>query len=71
VRYLFEYQYLQPALGMTAVADPLAFFAGSTWFDRDFFEAGVLDAARFERLAAAVRRLCASYALDPRRLRFA
>jgi hypothetical protein len=71
VRYLFEYQYLQPALGMTAVTDPLAFFAGSTWFDRDFFAPGVLDAARVERLAAAVGRLCTSYAIDRARLRFA
>ena len=53
------------------MADPLAFFAGSTWFDRDFFAAGVLDAARFVQLAAAVGRLCAGYALDPTHLRFA
>jgi hypothetical protein len=71
IRYLFEYQYLQPALGMTAVAEPFAFFVGSTWFDRDFFATGILDAERFTRLAAAAARLCASYAVDPTTLRFA
>jgi hypothetical protein len=71
VRYLFEYQYLQPALGMTSVPDPFAFFVTSTWFDDDFFAGGVLDAARFHELAAAAARLCTAYAVDPGRLRVA
>jgi hypothetical protein len=69
IRYLFEYQYLQPALGMTRVADPRSFFLGSTWFADDFFATGVLDERRFDVLAAAVGRLCACHAVDSRRLR--
>jgi hypothetical protein len=68
VRYLFEYQCLQPTLGMTAIADPLAFFATSTGFDQDFFAPGILDERRFVELAAAVGRLCTSYAVDATRL---
>jgi hypothetical protein len=68
VRYLFEYQYLQPALGMTGIADPLSFFATSTRFDQDFFAPGILDERRFVELAAAVGRLCTSYAVDATRL---
>jgi hypothetical protein len=71
VRYLFEYQYLQPALGMTAIADPLPFFVTSTGFDQDFFATGILDERRFVELAAGVGRLCTSYAVDATRLRFA
>jgi hypothetical protein len=71
VRYLFEYQYLQPALGMTAIEDPLAFFVTSTWFDQDFFATGILDERRFVELAATAARLCTSYAVDATRLRFA
>jgi hypothetical protein len=70
VRYLFEYQYLQPALGMTAIAEPLPFFTDSTWFAEDFFATGILDEARFTALADAVGRLCTGYAIDPRRLSF-
>ncbi len=69
VRYLFEYQYLLPALGFTRVADPRAFFVHSTWFADDFLATGVLDEARFDALAAAVGRLCACHAVDPARLR--
>jgi hypothetical protein len=71
VRYLFEFQYLQPALGMTAVPDPFPFFVGSTGIDRDFFTTGVLDETRFHQLATAVGRLCTSYAVDSTRVRFA
>lgn len=71
IRYLFEYQYLEPALGMTAVPDPYTFFMGSTGFARDFFATGMLDAERFRRLAAAVSRLCTGYAVDRAKLRFA
>ena len=59
IRYLFEYQYLGPALGMTRVADPRDYFLYSTWFADDFLATGVIDEARFETLAAAVGRLCA------------
>jgi hypothetical protein len=71
LRYLFEVQYLQPALGMTAVPDPLGFFVASTGFDREFFAPGILDAVSFRRLVTAVGRLCTSYAIDSARLRLA
>jgi hypothetical protein len=70
-RYLYEYQYLRPALGMTAIADPVGFFASSTWFDRDFFATRILDAGRFSSLADAAGRLCDAYALDATKLRVA
>jgi len=71
VRYLFEYQYLRPALGMTGIADPLSFFVTSAGFDQDFFATGILDERRFVELAAAVGRLCTSYAVDATRFRVA
>jgi hypothetical protein len=64
IRYLFEYQYLSPALGMTRVPDPRDFLFASTWFADDFLATGVLDEARFDALAAAVARLCACHAVD-------
>jgi hypothetical protein len=71
VRYLFEYQYLRPALGMSAVQDPAEFFVTSTWFDHDFFATGILDPPRFAALADGVGRLCCGYAIDATKLRFA
>jgi hypothetical protein len=65
VRYLYEYQYL----GLSAVADPRAYFLRSTWFDADFLDAGVLTEERFAALAAAVGRLCACHAVDERQVR--
>ncbi len=70
VRYLYEYQYLGPGLGLSAVPDPRAYFVHSTWFDVDFLAAGVLDEARFDTLAEAVASLCACYAVDDTRFRF-
>jgi len=69
IRYLFEYQYLGPALGMTGVAHARDYFLSSTWFADDFLATGVLDDVRFEALAAAVGRLCACHAVDRSRLR--
>jgi hypothetical protein len=69
VRYLFEYQYLSPALGMTRVPDPREFLFASTWFADDFLATGVLDERRFDTLAAAVARLCACHAVDTAALR--
>src|SRR5262249_47252177 len=43
VRYLFEYQYLDPLLGLTRIDDPRSFFFSSTWFADDFLATGVLD----------------------------
>ena len=71
LRHLIEYQYLLPALGMTRVDDPRAYFLYSTWFADDFVATGIVDESRFDALAAIVARLCACYAVDPTRLRFA
>ena len=70
VRYLFEYQYLLPALGLTRMADPRGVLFHSTWFANDFLAPGILDEARFDALAAAVGACCAAHAIDPARLRF-
>jgi hypothetical protein len=69
IRYLFEYQYLMPALGLTRLEDPRSFFFHSTWFADDFLATGVVDEARFDALALAVARLCACHAVDAARLR--
>jgi len=71
LRYLFEYQYLLPALGMTRIADPRTFLMASTGIVDEIFHVGVVDDARFDELARIVARLCASYAIDPARLDFA
>src|SRR6185369_15579631 len=54
IRYLFEYQYLRPHLGLTLIPDARAYFVASTWFDADFLHNGVLDEAHFAALVAAV-----------------
>jgi hypothetical protein len=69
VRYLFEYQYLGPALALTGIEDPRSFFVSSTWFADDFLATGILDERRFDVLAAAVAHLCACHAVDGSRLR--
>jgi hypothetical protein len=69
VRYLYEYQYLGAALGLTSVADPRTFFLSSTWFDADFLATGILDDASFDALTAAVAALCGCYAVDSSRFR--
>jgi hypothetical protein len=71
LRYLFEYQYLLPALGMTRVPDPRTFLVASTGIADEIFRADVVDEARFDALAGIVARLCASHEIDPTRLRFA
>ena len=70
VRYLFEYQYLGPALGLTPDRRTRARSSShSTWFADDFLATGILDERRFDALAAAVARLCACHAVDGSRLR--
>jgi hypothetical protein len=71
LRYLFEYQYLQPALDLTRMADPRTVFLATTGAGEELLASGVLDEARFDALTAIVGRLCAAYAIDPATLRFA
>jgi hypothetical protein len=65
VRALFELQYLR----FSAVADRRTFFLRSTWFDADFFDRGILDAARFDTLSTAVSAICDCYAVDETKFR--
>ncbi len=69
IRYLFEYQYVSPALGLTAIADPRDAFLATTGVADDVLASGVLDGACFDTLAAAVGRLCACHAVDAGALR--
>ena len=69
IRYLYEFQYLDPALRLTTMHDPSAYFIYSTGFYHDFLAAGVIDDKRFRQLAGDVARLCACYALDDARFR--
>jgi hypothetical protein len=71
LRYLFEYQYLLPSLGLTRIDDPRDVFFATTGIERELIAPGVVDDARFDALAAIVGRLCTSHAIDPTRLRFA
>jgi hypothetical protein len=71
VRYLYEYQYLRPALGLLRVPDPWDYFAGCTGVERDLVARGVIERERFEALAALGWELLATHAIDERRLRFA
>jgi hypothetical protein len=69
VRYLYEYQYLGPHLSFTCVGDARTFLWQSTWFADDFVASGVLDAARFDRLAEGFSVLCRGHAVDETRFR--
>ena len=71
IRYLYEYQYLGPALGLTAIHDPYAYFVYSTSFYEDFLAPGVLDQKGFSGLSEAVARLCSCYSVDEDRFRAA
>ena len=70
LRYLFEYQYVRPALGLTRVDDPRTFFFASTGIADELFATAVVDEARFDDLADVVARLCTCHAIDRTRLRF-
>lgn len=70
LRYLFEYQYVRPALGLTRIGDPRTFFVSSTGVADELFAAGVVDEARFDDLADIVGRLCAGHAVDRSKLDF-
>lgn len=69
VRYLYEYQYALPALGLIDLGDPYGYFAGCTGFEAGFVERGILDAGAFRQLAALVARVCDGYRVDARRIR--
>ncbi len=71
IRYLYEFQYLGPALGLTAIPDPYAYFVHSTSFYQDFLASGVLDEKRFAELSEAVARICSCYEVDETRFRAA
>ncbi len=70
VRYLVEYQYVRPALGLTRIDDPRTFFFASTGIADELFTTGVVEESRFDDLADIVARLCACHAVDRTRLHF-
>jgi hypothetical protein len=70
LRYLFEYQYVRPALGFTHIEDPRTFFFASTGLANDLIATAIVDEARFDDLADIVGRLCTCHAIDRMRLRF-
>jgi hypothetical protein len=67
VRYLYERQYL----AFSAVADARRYFLSSTWFAADFIETGMVGDSELDRLMTLVAALCAAYAVDESRFRFA
>lgn len=69
VRYLYEYQYLRPTLGLITLADPWHGFDGVTNVTHDLVTRGVVTQPAFERLADGVAALFASFRLDTVRLR--
>ena len=71
MRYLYEYQYLRPALGLSRVPDPRTYFLRSTWFVEDFMTAGIVTDDQFDALAEAIGRLGECYAVEESRLRLA
>jgi len=69
LRYLFEVQYLLPALGLTTLEDPVGYFFDTTGFPAEFFGRGILSRQQFDSLVRAVARVCAGYAVDAARVR--
>ena len=63
VRYLYEYQYLRPALGLVDVVDPWRCFDAMTGAGHDLVARGVVGREGFERLAERTGRLFEAYAL--------
>ena len=63
-RHSYELQYL----ALSAVDDPMRYFNQSTWFPNTFVDAGIVTMARFEALVAAMRSICACYAIDSERV---
>lgn len=70
LRYLVEYQYVRPALGLTRIDDPRTFFLASTGIADELFATAVVDESRFDELADIVARVCACHAVDMTRLHF-
>jgi hypothetical protein len=65
IRYLYEFQYLR----FSFVENQREYFLRSTWFDADYITSGFLTEERFDRLAAAVGRICDSFRVDETRFR--
>jgi hypothetical protein len=69
VRYLYEYQYVLPILGLIALDDPYEYFAASTGFEAGFVERGVIARPAFLALAARVADVCGAYRVDTTKIR--
>lgn len=59
-RYAYELQYLK----LSRMADPLAYFFGSTWFGEHFVERGVVTREAALELFDTVGALCACFEVD-------
>lgn len=68
IRYLYEYQYLLPHLGLTVIDDAYGYFAACTAFDADFVATGALTEERFHEITAALSQVCEAYAVDTGRI---
>ena len=69
VRYLYEYQYLLPQIGLSAVDDAYRYFTAATGFHADVVAAGVLSEERFHAVSAALTSVCCAYGVDRARIR--
>jgi hypothetical protein len=58
LRYLYEYQYLLPQLGLIRIDDPYRYFVQSTGFDSDVIAPGVVSEEAFLNASAALAKLC-------------
>jgi hypothetical protein len=59
-RHSYEVQYLRFSL----MEDWRGYFFGSTWFDRNFVDTGLVTRARVEEAFATVASICSCYAID-------
>ncbi len=59
-RYAYEYQYLR----LSQIADPRAYFLGSTWFAEEYLEPRIVTEAQLTRLLDVVGSLCDCYTVD-------
>ncbi len=62
-RYTFEFQYLR----FSAVADPVAYFRMSTWFDDEYLKTGILSTELADALFTTVGSILDGYAVDETR----
>lgn len=65
-RYAYEYQYLR----FSDMDDRDGYFRGSTWFDRQFIDAGVVSGEQARALFELLGAICDCYCVDEAAFRF-